>query len=98
MLTGFRSVRTAPGWLRPGALHSPTRMPGSLFELNCHGCGAAHPISTGESTCWNHGERWSYEQWVCPKCQLLKSRATDFCCGEDELVCESCGSELIRWT
>jgi hypothetical protein len=74
-------------------------MPGSLFEINCRGCGAVHPISTGESTCWTHvGQRWSYEQWVCPRCKLLKSRQSEFCCREEELICETCRSELMRWS
>jgi hypothetical protein len=73
-------------------------MPGSLFEINCRGCGAVHPISTGESTCWDHGERWVYEQWYCPECKLLKSRPSAYCCREEELTCETCGSALVRWS
>jgi hypothetical protein len=39
-----------------------------------------------------------WEQYTCPTCLKLKSRQTAYCCREEDLVCETCGSELIPWT
>jgi rubredoxin len=63
----------------PATLHSDCGMPGSLLELNCQGCGAVHDISTGASYCWTpRGQSWSYDQWICPKCQVLKIAKVNF--------------------
>lgn len=74
-------------------------MPGSIFQLYCPGCRTTHEIHTGASYCWNHaGVPWDYEQYQCPKCRLLKSRQSEFCCREEGLVCETCGSDLEPWS
>lgn len=71
-------------------------MPGSLFELQCQ-CGQVHKISTGASLCWDHGKEWTYQQLICPKCLLIKSRQSDHCCRGDDDRCEVCRSDLQPW-
>ncbi|MGH2966124.1 MAG: hypothetical protein ACRDMH_12210 [Solirubrobacterales bacterium] len=73
-------------------------MPGSGFEMHCSGCGSVHEISTGDDSCLEHGNRWEYNQYVCPTCLLIKSRSTLTCCDPEPAVCEVCGSGLTPWT
>src|SRR4051794_1761771 len=82
---------------QPG-IGSEIPVPGSGFDLKCSGCGRVHEILTGASYCWNHrGVVWSWEQYQCPSCQMLMSRQSDFCCREQGLTCERCGSDLEQW-
>jgi hypothetical protein len=73
-------------------------VPGSGYEMRCSGCAIVHEVWTGADRCREHGEPWTYQQYVCPSCLQLKSRQTVTCCRPDPLVCEACGSDLVPWS
>jgi hypothetical protein len=73
-------------------------MPGSMFDLECSGCGKVHSIHTGADLCHEHRAPWSYEQFVCETCQLLASRRETSCTHREPLTCEDCGSQLVPWS
>lgn len=54
-------------------------MPGSMFELECPGCGRVHSLHTGASYCLAHGKEWEFEQWVCTACKTIVSWANMTC-------------------
>lgn len=72
-------------------------MPGSIHELRCPSCSRVSQIHTGTSYCWEHGNRWEFEQWACTSCQRLVSRQTEHCCREQGPVCEICQADLEPW-
>jgi hypothetical protein len=72
-------------------------MPGSVVVLHCHRCHTSHELHTGASLCWDHGEEWSYEQFVCVPCNRVVSVQTPHCCGGRDKTCERCGGRLTPW-
>lgn len=71
-------------------------MPGSMYELECSGCHVVHEMSTGAGWCHEHNQSWEYRQWVCTRCQALKSEPAG-CHFTPPPLCDRCGGELVAW-
>ena len=71
-------------------------MPGNFFILRCPRCAITPEITTGSGFHVETKTPWEYEQFVCPSCLTLESRARPdvFNDGED---CRRCGTALVLW-
>jgi len=67
-------------------------MPGSIYNLQCDGCGGTQEIYTG--TEYERGRPWQYRQLVCRQCGRLISRQDI----DDDDLCDWCDSKLIPWS